>query len=266
MKKVFLLLASAAFIFVSCTDDDVENYETEANVVGFRETSRAINHFSDIGVVHYDIPFDLITGYTGTASGSDINVSYEIDPSSTAVEGDEFDFTTAGGTATISAGSKFGLIGLEVNTGSFDPSVATTLVLNITSTDAIVASGTDQVVIKFVGCISPIATGAYAWTSTAGYASTANLVQIDVNEYSFPFPGVASGGNPIPMYFNDICGELTYLGWDFEDSYMTSVTSLTYGPGNDPNVLIFNDLKVFNGTSTDTGVFFDRGVTTYTKL
>lgn len=265
MKKIVLLLFVSVFTFISCDDVD-ENYETGASVVGFRETSKAINHFTDIGVVHYDVPFDLITGYSGTASGSDIDVTYEIDPSSTAVEGTEFDFTSTNGVSTIPAGSKFGLIGLEINTGSFDPNVATTLVLNITSTDAVVAAGTDQVVIKFVGCISPIATGAYSWTSTAGFSGTANLVQIDVNEYSFPFPGVTSGGNPIPMYFNDICGELTYLGWDFEDGYMTSVTSLTYGPGDDPNVLIFNDLKVFNGTSPDTGVFFDRGVTTYTKM
>jgi len=268
MKKVFLILASA-FVFLSCSNDETdENYQTDSNIIGFRKATVSYSHFTDIGAVHYDLPFEFITGGTnGNAPSSDITVTYTIDPSSTATEGDEFDFTSTTGQATIQAGSKFGLIGLEVNTGSFDPSAATTLVLNISSDDAIVASGCEQVVIKFVGCISPIVTGAYSWSSTvSGGPYAATLSQVDTNEYSLPFPGVASGGSPIPMFFDDICGELTYLGWDFEDTYKTSVTSLTYGAGNNPSVLIFNDLKVYNGTTTSTGVFFDRGVTTYTKL
>lgn len=241
MKKVFLLFASAAVLF-SCSDDDVENYQTDAHVLGFKKTSTTINHFTDEGVVHYDIPFDLITGYTGTGSSRDIQVSYEIDPSSTAVEGTEFNFSS--GMATVlEAGSKFGLIGLDVNSGSLDPNVATKLVLNLTTTDpsAVVSAQNKQVTINFVGCISIIQTGAYTVqinnvsTVYGGQTMTQNISYVDVNTFStsetLPYVPGSSYVAGLPNYgfiFEDICGEITIPSQNLFNYYSNEVVGVPY--------------------------------------
>lgn len=243
MKKVFLLLASAAFIFVSCNEDDVENYQTDAYVLGFRKTTKTINHFVDEGDVHYDIPFDLITGHSGTAAGSDISVSYEVDPSSTAMVGTEFDFTSTTGVELLEAGNKFGLIGIDVHTGSLDPNVATTLVLNLTTSDskAVVSENNKQVVISFVGCISTIQAGAYnvainaVSTAYGGSSMTQDVSYVDVNTWTtsetLPYVPGSSYVAGLPNYgviFEDICGEITIPSQYLFDYYSNQVSGVPY--------------------------------------
>ncbi|KGO88854.1 hypothetical protein Q764_10570 [Flavobacterium suncheonense GH29-5 = DSM 17707] len=235
-------------------------------IVGFENTIENIAYFSDEGQIQYDLPVIIYGFGDGNANGSNIEITYEVDlDNSTATEGTEFEFADTTNKITIPAGSTFATIPLLVNTGSFNPISKTELVLKLTTTtDGVISESQKIATIAFVGCQSQLPTGAYSWVSTAGYAGTANITEIATNTFEVPFPGVSSGGQPIPMQFNDICGEFTHLGWDFSDTYLCSASNITWD--SDLNTLTFEELRVYNGLTVGSGVFFDRKTTVYTKL
>ncbi len=268
MKKLLILSALSLSLF-ACSDDD--RLETDVlnegpKIVGFENTSESIAYFSDEGQIQHDLPVIIYGLGDGNANGSNIEITYEVDlVNSTATEGTEFEFGDATHKITIPSGGSFATIPLLVNTGSFSPTEKTELVLKLTTTtDGVIGEQVKTAVIAFVGCQSQLPTGSYSWASTAGFAGTATISQIATNTFQVPFPGVASGGQPIPMQFNDICGEFTHLGWAFSDTYLCSASNITWD--SDLNTLTFEELRVYNGLSMADGVFFDRKTTVYTKL
>lgn len=269
MKK-YLILSILALGVLSC-DNDVLSSDDRASgpkIVGFENATESIAYFSDQGVVQRLLPVSLIGLGDGTLPSSDLNLQYEVDlVNSTATEGVEFDFVDGSGIVTIPAGSSFGTIALDVNTGSFSATEKTDLVLKlIPGSGVTVSESQKQIVVSFIGCQSPIVPGSYSMVSTAGFSSAnVTITEVAPNVFQMPFPGVSSGGQPIPMRFTDVCGELSHLGWDFSDTYLCTASSVNYGPGNNPNVIIFTELAVYNGLTISSGLFFDRKTTTYTK-
>jgi hypothetical protein len=97
MKKLFLLLL-LSLSYISCTDDDTVRGDKSAYIVGFQRTSLSQSYVATGDVVPLNVPVILIGGKEGNPMGSDVTVSYEIDPASTAVEGTEYDLVNTTGT------------------------------------------------------------------------------------------------------------------------------------------------------------------------
>lgn len=159
MKNIRLILfALVAFTTVtSCiVDDEPDNSYAEGSYfVGFDKKIAAVTYFADEGVVLNQYPVKLLGGMDGSLPSQDIVINYTIDPSSSAVEGQEFDFVSNTGTLILPAGATFVNFPLNVNTGNFDANLPTTLVLKLvsTSTDGtVVAASKNTLTITFVGC------------------------------------------------------------------------------------------------------------------
>lgn len=276
MKKLFLLFIASASLTSCLVDDEItQSDDTQAYIVGFKVTTKNISHFVDEGTLHYDVPFDLLGGYGGTTSDSDIVLNVEVDPSSTAVAGNEYDLTDSG-TATLSAGTAFGNIGLEVHTGNFDPSVATTLVLNLTtsSSGVVVSELNKQVVVQFVGCISTIQTGSYTVligaqsTVYGGQSMTQTVSMIDVNTFrtseTLPFVPGSSYVAGLPYYgveFEDVCGEITIPGQYLFNYYSNWVEGVNYTGGvldDQQGVVVDSDtFVIYYQVPTNTNTYYN---------
>jgi len=165
MKKIKLILfvVALATLNFSCLVDDstgddlLESFSNSPYIVGFDKKLDAVSYFEDEGVVSRDFTIELKGGQESIPADQDITINYEIDPSSTAVEGVEFDFTDNSGSVVIPAGGLFTFFTLDINTGSFDANVSTKLNLKLTTTGSngsVVSANDSLLQITFVGCVS----------------------------------------------------------------------------------------------------------------
>lgn len=269
MKNIIALLAISTVLF-SCTEDEIRpehQLNSGPKVVGFARSLQTVSYFADEGAVTVNFPINLI-GTNGVPLASDIDVVYEVDlANSTATEGVEFDFATSADLVTIPAGSSFANFPLLVNTGQLNPLAPSELILRLVSANnnSVVGAQYNTLKIVFVGCQSQIQVGNYSMSSTAGFsAASTPITSPSINNFEVAFPGVSSGGSPIPMQFNDICGVVTVLGWDLSGSYLCSASDGNYN--STTNKLTLNELRIYNGLDANSGIFFDRKTTIYTKL
>jgi hypothetical protein len=218
MKKIFCLMIIAAASF-SCTDDDIKTEQVlnqGPRVVGFSKEFEAVSYFVDEGDVEHVFPLDLIGGSDGSVASQDIVATYEIDPSSTATLGYEYDFIETQGQITIPAGSTFGYLPINVHTANFDRFVKKSLVINLTtSTNSVVGEQYRQFTIYFVGCLSVIQTGSYTAviSQPAGVRTRTNenISLTGINTFSTRYVGLYTLGTftPAGYKFIDICNEIT---------------------------------------------------------
>lgn len=246
MKKLKFILPALAFLLTatSCViDDEVDQqYEQSPYVVGFLNDFAAESYFEDEGVVEKNYAVDILGGSDGSLPTEDIVVSYEIDPASTATEGQEFNFVDNSGTLTIPAGSTFANFPLEINTGNLDPNEPTELILNLTGTNsdnAVVSALNDQFSITFVGCQSTVDENTYVVNtyrvSTGALVKSGieNITMNSVNDFrtmSTGAYGPDSAGGPIapPANYNgfnfiDICGEISVPSQNLGGYYSNQV-------------------------------------------
>jgi len=229
MKKIKLILPALVLLLFagSCmVDDEVDtSFGESPYVIGFKNAVAAESFFVDEGAVLKEYAVDILGGDDGTPAEEDIVVSYTIDPSSTATEGQEFNFVDNSGTLTIPAGSTFAAFPLEINTGGLDPNEPTELILNLTGVtgpDSVISSLNDQLSITFVGCQSTVDQKTYMVTTTRtadGFIEKEGIETISmtsVNNFltlsSGPFgPDARRGSIADENGFNfvDICGAIT---------------------------------------------------------
>ena len=218
MKKLMTLMIVAAS-FLSCSDDDIkveQDLSTGPKVVGFASSLATVAYFSDEGTVLRKFPMNLIGNGNGQVSTSEIQVSYTIDPASTATAGVEYSMVDTTGKITIPAGTTFGEFSLNVNTGQLDPTQKTELILNLTTSTAgsVVGAQYSKLRIVFVGCLSQLA-GNYTKTTTwagASFTRTDEVVTlVDINTFQTRYVGNWNVGTftPAGYTFIDICGEIT---------------------------------------------------------
>ncbi len=228
MKKIKLLsvLFVASLLSVSCLVDDedarVDALQNTPYVVGFNQNVANESYFEDIGAIEKSYPVNLVGGQDGNPASSDIVVNYSIDPSSTATEGQEFDFLENTGQLVIPAGQDFGLFSILLNTGNLDPNTPTQLVLRLDSVEGNRANiGTinelNLLRITFVGCNSQLA-GNYELTTTRD--DGAQVIRPEVitllgpNYFETESTGLwgtnAIGVSPdSSMNFEDVCGDVS---------------------------------------------------------
>lgn len=227
MKKIILTCAVAiTAFFTACSDGNLlPTDETHGpTVVGFANSFESYSYFSDEGQVQKEVIVQLVAN-NGKELKSDLTVAYEIDPSSTAVEGTEFEFVNNTGSVTIPAGSSFVTFPILVNTGSFNATQATQLVLKLApqQSDVVAAANLQTVVINFVGCISTIQTGAYTAVVQPGSSAsvggtfqcqvlatpTVNTFKISQTAPFVPGSNYTTAVSDYGFTFNDVCGELS---------------------------------------------------------
>lgn len=232
LNKLFLLVL-LPLLSVSCIVDDDENtglqgIEDTPILVGFKKSVAVETYFEDLGPITSNYPVDILGGNAGALASSDLTVNYEIDPSSTAVEGNEFDFIDNSGQLTIGAGQSFALFPLTINTGNFDPDAPTVLVLKLKSVSgadsSVVSSINDELRITFVGCLADME-GLYNVTTVRlSDNNTYNigpsfLEQIDVNT----FLTETTGQFALQTTFSVICGEITIEAQNLGGIYSNQV-------------------------------------------
>lgn len=259
MKKFFVLLVAAGVGF-SCSDDPGRSGElTSEKVVGFETNFKSVSHFEDVGTIEEEFAVNLIGLGNGRVSSQDIVVNYEInETATTAVQGMEYDFIDNSGTITIPAGSTFGMFPLAINTGSFNATQKTQLVLTLSQADgAVVGQQFSELRIVFVGCQSTIATEAgtsYALevkNNVSGfirnYASD-TVNKTDVNTFHTEYTGTWLAGALAPAtdqgyQFIDICGDITVPSQYLADYWGNIVKGLTTD-GTDGHVIDENTFEV----------------------
>lgn len=277
--KLMIMAAGVALLSTSCLVDDedqtLDAMSSTPYAIGFINTAPTITYFEDLGVVEEKVIIDIIGGQDGGAAKSDITVGYSINTEeSTAQEGVEYNFASTKGTVVIPEGEKYGTIDLNVNTGSFNPTVATELVLDITavSGDSAIITKQSQVVIKFVGCLANLDDFTYqVVTTNAGSGATQqndveSILMTDVNtfrtESTGPYGGLGSSLVPPGLYngynFTVVCGDVTIP----EQSLAGVYSNLVYGEGSvDPatgNMEVTYTIEFASGNSVFNSTFIQQ--------
>ncbi len=272
MKKIIALL-TLAIVGISCSEDSNlpdSQFGGTPRVVGFLKTTQNVPFFFDEGVVRKEFPFDVLGTGTGAPYNSAITLTYTVDPSTTAVVGDEFNWVNASSTVVIPAGQSFGMLPLDINTGNFDPIAKTSLVLNISAVDQdgfVISAQSKQVTINFIGCLSELA-GTYTVVVTRGdgiiRTYTGETVElVDVNYFKTRTTGQWAAGTIAPdqgYNFTDICGDISVSSQGLaQEFYSNKVKGLTTD-GTDGEVLTATTFKVTYEIS------FAAGNQTYTNV
>jgi len=232
LNKLFILLI-IPFLSVSCLVEDDENtglqgIENSPTAVGFRSAVAVETYFEDIGAVNSEYPLDILGGNSGVLPSEDLLVNYSIDPSSTAMEGNEFDFVDTSGVLTIPAGSSFAQFPLVVNTGNFDAETPTELILKLTDVsgpNSVVSANNDELRITFVGCRADLE-GTYDVTTvrlsdnTTYAIGPSFLTELATNT----FQTETTGQFGLVTVFTVICGEITITSQNLGGIYSNQVS------------------------------------------
>lgn len=238
----------------SCIVDDDENLglegiENSPVAVGFTNSVAVETYFTDIGAIESFYPLDILGGNSGALSDTDLVVSYEIDPASTATVGNEFDFVDNSGQLVITAGNSFTLFPLLVNSGGFDPDVPTELILklkSVTGGNSIVSSINDELRITFVGCLAQ-QEGNYNVTTVRlsdnnNYnIGTSFLEEIGVNT----FLTGTTGQFGLRTTFSNICGTITINAQNLGGIYSNQVEGTGSVEANGDFVLNYTITPLF---------------------
>jgi len=255
-----LVVASA---FLACTDDDIRTEQDFSNgpkVVGFASALATVEYFSDEGVVMREFPMNLIGNGNGQPSSTDIDVTYEVDPASTATEGVEFDFVDSSGIITIPAGGTFGNFPINVNTGQLNPTEKTQLILNLVSSSegSVVGQQYAQLKITFVGCQSQLQGGYTLIVSNPSGPRTRTdemLTVTGINTFQTRYVGRYAFGTFDPAGYTlvDICGEIAVPDQNL-GQYSNQVYGIdAYGDGIDGIVTSTSTFEVKHNISFSTG-------------
>jgi hypothetical protein len=240
MKKLKLILFSAiisSLFFASCTElnsdelpgSDLTNGGNAPTIVGWGKAAVSESYFSDIGTLNNTYPIDVLGTVDGSPTKTDITLTVSIDAETTAIDGGEF--TIPSKSVVIPAGSSSAGVPVDLNTGSFNLSEPTLLVLNIsTSVNGVVISGASQQMrITFVGCKSTLDTSTYNVAITSrdtGNTVTKTGVSLSVLDVNY-FETKYVGGWPLSpgVRFSAICGNLFVESHDLAAKYSNQVTA-----------------------------------------
>jgi hypothetical protein len=241
MKKIKLILFSAvisSFFFTSCNELDSDTLEgsdltdggNSTLIVGWANATVTESYFSDIGILDNSYPVDVLGGSDGSPTTSNIDLTITVDASTTATAGNEYVLNTT--SVTIPAGSSFAGVPVGINTGGFNPTQPTKLVLNVAVSvnGVVVSDAAKQMTINFVGCQSTLADFTYAVTITRDDGAETNftegLTMESVNNFLTHSVGLWSPPlNPgHGVRFGDICGSLSMETQELADMYSNAVT------------------------------------------
>ena len=276
LKLLSIVLLTALFSQSCIVDDEVDSGFTEGpRAVGFLEPFESVAYFEDLGAVRREFPVSLIGGADGLVSPGAITVNFSVDPSSTAVEGVEFNFVNASNVVTIPANGTFVQIPIDVNTANLNPTMKTTLRLIITSTNeagTTVSTLNETFDIIFVGCQSEVAANSYQLTTSRDDGAqwnqgTETFTLTDINTFKTVTTGGWAAGTIAPdqgYNFIDICGDITVPVQGLAQGFYSNEVKGLTSDGTDGEVLDNGDVRIVYQIGFAAG---DRVYTNYyTKL
>lgn len=239
--KILLLVLTLSALNFSCLVDDedeggLQGIENSAYLIGFAKKTENESYFVDEGAVEKNYPVSILGGNSGYPTQSDVAVTFTVDPSSTAVAGNEYNLS--GSSFVIPAGENFGTIPVTINTGGLDPDTPTFLKLNLTSsTGSVISDLNDTLTINFVGCQSQV--DAFTYDVSTIRVSDGGLVNqqpesitmesvnvfrtATVGSYG---PGAANGsiGGTEGFTFSDVCGTINVESQNLVSLYSNQVS------------------------------------------
>lgn len=240
IKTILGLLFFTTLLNSCLVDDDIDlRLDQSPLVIGFKQAVAAESFFEDIGPVQKSYPVDVLGGEDGTLLEESLTINFEIDPSSTATEGQEFNFVDNSGTLTIPAGGDFVGFPLEILTGGLDPDAPTVLILKLTSStgNSVISSLNDTLEITFVGCQSTVNEFQYQVTTirqsdnAVVKAGVESISELDVNFFKTESTGEFgpdSSFGPIAaengFEFVDICGVITVNSQNLVGAFSNQVS------------------------------------------
>lgn len=159
MKRIFsklkyITVAALALSLSSCDailDDSVTDFGATPVLVQFATDAETANFIqTDANPVYtYEIPVTLIGGRNQPID-QPVDVTVAVDPSSTAVEGVEFNLVTS--QTTIPAGEMTANVVIEVLSENLDPFDPQTVVLDITSSDLTISEDSTTEIVLQAAC------------------------------------------------------------------------------------------------------------------
>lgn len=244
LKYILIILLSLG-AFNSCLVDETTRYDLNdqgPNLAGFETTRTSFSFVSDGSDYGFTVKMKLI-GPTSMDVTSDITVTVEADPSSTAIEGTHFSLDQP--TITLKKSDNYlGLLPVTILTEGIIAPLATApkLVLKVVSATGdpnVLNNGKKLEIVLNYGCFSNLA-GTYdvstEYTTAAGVVSmlswTETIAQTGVGTYRTERVGhwtvAALGGTP-GFTFTDVCNVLSVPEQNLVDLYSNIVAGT--GPG-----------------------------------
>lgn len=230
--KILFIALIGSLLGVSClADDDAPKQEFTQTPysVGFKNSNYSAAFFTDAGDVDYKLNVDLIGGgnYTNTPGQS---FQFEIDPSSTAIAGTEYEIVSTGNTGTIAPTMTFGSIDFLIKTANLSTSSTSTIVVNLVSnTGGIVSAAKAQATITLAGLCNSDLAGDYAWDPTNNNIPSI-VTQVGDGLYRASYTPPFSG--TYWFEFQDICGVLTVTDFEFQGSNPMAGTGVVLPNGD----------------------------------
>ncbi len=259
MKTIKLLFVAiiGSLLSVSClVDDDApkQEFATTPHSVGFNRS--AINHVitpAQTSNIEESVHINLIGGMHANNSNSDIVLSYQVDPSSTAIAGTHYNITNTGNQFTIPAGTNFTSenFNYEVIPSALNIGESLDLIINLVpiSGNVIAAAQFAPLVINMTKCDPPL-DGNYTvqnfsdpadptYTVPNGNASV--MTATGCNTYSINILEPFSTDYTWQISHDPTTNAITITGWDFQGGNPLTGSG-TYNPAT--STLSFNDLNV----------------------
>jgi len=217
--KILFIAIVGSLLGVSClADDDAPKQEFTQTPysVGFKSSAYSAAFFTDAGDVDYKLNVDLIGGgnYTNTPGQT---FQFEIDPSSTAIVGTEYEIVTTNGTGSIAPTGTFGTIDFIIKTANLSTSSTSTIVVNLVSNvGGIVSSTKSQATITLAGLCNSVLAGDYLWNPGAASETPCTVTSVGAGLYRASYTPPFSG--TYWFEFQDICDVLTVTDFEFQGS------------------------------------------------
>ncbi|MBR9914146.1 MAG: hypothetical protein GYB32_04865 [Algicola sp.] len=283
--KIIILTILSAQLILSCSvDDEPQQLETDfattPYVVGFNNDSAAPSYVTDGSVNVFSENIILIGGQDFSNTPS-FTVNFEVDPSSTAVAGTDYDFANSSQSITIPENRDFGTLDLNIYSENIDIDNPKVLVLNISSAsnNAVVASAFQTLTITINGiCFSDIG-GMYSVTTTYGYhdflptfsTHTMDVELVDLGDGQYSLTDMSGGLYTVGPYVAAYGTGPT----SFDVVITENCGDISWTDQNDPWGLVVPLDGGVNAVDPDTGVitiswfcegYGENGVSVYTPL
>jgi len=255
--KILFVAIIGSLLSVSCLVDDEapqQEFTQTPYAVGFKNVTQNSALFTTGDIEEIKVIVDVLGGMNNTSLPSQ-TIGFEIDPSSTAVLGTDYELVETGGSLLINEGADFGEITLKVNTGNIATgNTPSTVVINLLSNSAGIISGAkQQVTVNIFGlCVSSME-GTYDNADVP--TDVATVTALGNGAYScsgLPFLGFSGGTVPIEFEFLDVCDEITITSFELSDSYLIEGSGLNNGDGTFTFTYV-----IYNDTTNTSGLFFD---------
>jgi hypothetical protein len=282
--KIYFIAILASIFTVSClVDDEIDSndkaYENAPNIIGFPASTTLGNFVAENGAIFdFNIPVEALGGAEGQTSNLKTEFKYEVgeltdlnltaeqiadieENQVQAEEGLQFDFLEPSKIGAIEGNENFTLIPLNVYNDSTNPGSVSYFVLNITQVvtnaeNVVVSSQLNSTLVQLQLCRIDLA-GSY--TDPYGDSQTITMLSPGLYRSSYlpPF------SNPYTFDFTACAGELTIVGWQFNetnsDSAIYYITQGVPGYVGTAGELIFEKVNM-----TDISFYVNRDFT-FTK-